>query len=134
MVNCDVAPLYCAYILLDLPYQGARNVVYHEKTHQYHLQLQGHTYVLTLTNNPSHSNPNLKTSPNQCISLCLIRPLKANNLTNPFPKEMQPLITKFSDVFEKPTGLPPMIFIEHSIDLIPDTPLPNALAYTLAPR
>jgi len=39
-----------------------------------------------------------------------------------------------TDVFEKPTGLPPMIFIEHYIDLIPDTPLPNALAYTLAPR
>jgi hypothetical protein len=46
-VTCDVSPLDCVDLLLCLPYQQARHVVYHAKSHQYHLQLDGHTYVLT---------------------------------------------------------------------------------------
>jgi hypothetical protein len=46
-VICDVSPLDCVNLLLCLPYQQDRQVVYHAKTHQYHLQQDGCTYVLT---------------------------------------------------------------------------------------
>lgn len=42
-----VSPLDCVNFLLGLPYEHARNVVYHAKAHQYHLQQDRRTYVLT---------------------------------------------------------------------------------------
>ena len=48
-----------------------------------------------------------------------------------FPKLVEPLLTKFSDIVpeEIPPGLPPMRNIQHCIDLIPGASLPNKVAY-----
>lgn len=43
-------------------------------------------------------------------------------------------LSEFVDVFAPPTGVPPSQLIEHSIDLIPGTSLPNAATYHLAPH
>jgi len=59
MVICDVAPLDCANMLLGLPYQQACNVIYHAKTHRYHLQHEGRTYILNSTTPPHPKHPPL---------------------------------------------------------------------------
>jgi hypothetical protein len=46
---------------------------------------------------------------------------------------MVPLLQEFADVFTQPTSLPPSRSIEHRIDLIPGTSLPNAPSYRLTP-
>jgi hypothetical protein len=51
---CDVSPLDCVNLLLGLPYQQDRNVVYLAKTHQYKLSKYGHTYILTAAPTPTH--------------------------------------------------------------------------------
>jgi hypothetical protein len=68
------------------------------------------------------------------VSLCLVRPIKPDNLTNLAPPTMAPLLQEFADVFTQPTGLPPSRSIEHTIDLIPGASFPNAPSYRLAPR
>jgi len=50
------------------------------------------------------------------------------------PKEMAPLLQEFSDIFETPMGLPPSRHIDHSINIIPGSALPNAPTYRLAPQ
>ena len=47
---------------------------------------------------------------------------------------MDPLLKEFQDVFqEPPKGLPPLRGIEHQIDFIPETSLPNRPAYRTNP-
>jgi len=47
---------------------------------------------------------------------------------------LDPLLKEFQDVFqEPPKGLPPLRGIEHQIDFIPETSLPNRPAYRTNP-
>ena len=113
--------------------------MFHAKTHQYHFQQEGRTYVLTSvvpkSTQPITGHASLKqVSLNKDVSLCLVRPIKPDNLTNPAPLDMAPLLHEFEDIFIQPMGLPPSRSIEHTIDLIPGTSLPNAPSYHLALR
>ena len=138
-VMFGVSPLDCVVLLLGLPYQQARHVVYHAKTHQYHLQQEGHTYVLTCiapkSTQPVTKHASIKNvSLNKDVSLCLVHPTKPDNLTNPTSPYMAPLLHEFVDIFIQPMGLPPHRSIAHMINLLPATSLPNAPTYHLAPR
>jgi len=125
----------CADMLLGLPYQQARNVVYHAKSHQYKIQKDGCTYTLKSVTTPPKT-PTVDTDScvhlSQCLSLCLVRPLKDDNLTNPTPPEIKPLLQEFADIFVTPTGLPPSRVVEHTIDLVSRVVLPNVPAYRLS--
>jgi hypothetical protein len=52
------------------------------------------------------------------------------------PLILQPLLEKFLDVIleELPPGLPPMRDIQHHIDLVSGSVLPNKVAYRMNPR
>lgn len=52
------------------------------------------------------------------------------------PKEVQDLIYKFEDVFihDIPHGLPHIREVQHVIDLIPSSIIPNHPAYMMNPR
>ena len=63
-----------------------------------------------------------------------MHPIKPDNLTNPAPLDMAPLLHEFEDILTQPMGLPLSHFIEHMIDLIPGASLPNVPSYHLAPQ
>ena len=52
------------------------------------------------------------------------------------PKEVEPILAEFVDVVpeEIPHGCPPMRDIQHQIDLIPGSVLPNKPAYRMSPK
>ncbi|XP_071727878.1 uncharacterized protein [Rutidosis leptorrhynchoides] len=52
------------------------------------------------------------------------------------PDGVKPLLSEFADVFpnELPAGLPPIRGIEHQIDLVPGSILPNKAAYRCSPH
>ena len=58
-----------------------------------------------------------------------------NDLTN-VPPSLMTILQEFQDVFpeELPHGLPPLRGIEHRIDLIPGSPLPNRAVYRTNPE
>ncbi|XP_074318665.1 uncharacterized protein LOC141655484 [Silene latifolia] len=60
--------------------------------------------------------------------------LGENKMT--IPLEFRELLNDYEDVFpsELPSGLPPLRGIEHQIDFIPDTTLPNKAAYQSDPK
>ena len=53
-----------------------------------------------------------------------------------FPPEIDPLLTKFSDVVPKDVlpGLPPMRDIQHAIDFFPGAVIPNKPDYHMSPQ
>jgi hypothetical protein len=58
------------------------------------------------------------------------------DITTPLPRTITNLLREFKDIFpaEIPPGLPPLRGIEHRIDLIPGTSLPNRAAYRTNPE
>jgi hypothetical protein len=138
-VVCDVSPLDCVDLLLGIPYQQAQNIVYHAKFHKYHLQHEGHTYVLT-SSTPHSTQPLTRQATikqvnlNKYVSLCLVHPIKPDHLTNPTPQDMAPPLPEVVNAFPQPTRLPPSCSIEHTIDLILEASFPNAPSYRLTPQ
>jgi hypothetical protein len=105
-------------------------VVYHAKTHQYHLKQAGCTYVLTSS---SLTSPQLPTAPitthlvinTNNVSLCLILHVHPKKLTNLTLPKILPLLLEFITVSQSPARIPPSQALSPSIDFIHDAPLPN---------
>ena len=62
--------------------------------------------------------------------------IEETKIEKEIPKEVEPILAEFVDVIpeEIPHGLPPMRDIQHQIDLIPGSVLPNNLAYKMSPK
>jgi len=62
--------------------------------------------------------------------------LSTTDLPSLLPSVVLDLLQNFEDVFldEVPAGLPPLRGIEHQIDLVPGTSLPNRPAYRTNPE
>jgi hypothetical protein len=136
---CNVSPLDCVNLLLVLPYQQDQYVSCHNKYHQYHLQHEGNTYVLTSSTlkstQPITEKESLnQVSMNQCISLCLVFPINPHNQKNLVPLSMAPLLQELADVFTQLMRLPPFQSMEHTLDLILGAYFPNTPSYHIAPR
>jgi hypothetical protein len=43
--------------------------------------------------------------------------------------QVDKVMEEYKDIFSSPTGVPLYCQVKHSIDLTPDTPLPNGLVY-----
>ncbi|XP_016570884.1 uncharacterized protein LOC107868744 [Capsicum annuum] len=67
--------------------------------------------------------------------LLLAHVLNANPSTSPIPSFISNVLQKFDDVFprELPQGLPPLREIEHQIDLVQGSQLPNKPTYRSNP-
>lgn len=97
-ILCDVSPLDCADLLLGIPYQEEHNAFYLARNHQYHFQLEGHTYVLTnstpkaarlLSVNAAIRHVSL----NQCHHLFLVRSVKDDVPSQSIHPEMKHLLS-----------------------------------------
>ena len=62
--------------------------------------------------------------------------MSSNDLDSSFPSSFMSLLQEFQDVFpdDIPSGLPPIRGIEHKIDFIPSSIIPNKLAYRYNPE
>ena len=68
--------------------------------------------------------------------VCKPRVVTINTNMKDIPKEIQEMLSEFSDIMvdDLPNELPPMRDISHQFDFIPGANLPNKAAYRLTPQ
>ncbi|XP_033139286.1 uncharacterized protein LOC117130674, partial [Brassica rapa] len=115
-----------------------------KEVHQDQLQLQKKKEIDLKPEQPKQHNfyakiGDIKRSlySNQPILLLVFKEtlLNLTNFTPEYPSEVSALLQDFEDVFpeDNPIGLPPIRGIEHQIDFVPGSTLPNRPAYRTNP-
>ncbi|XP_074288671.1 uncharacterized protein LOC141613825 [Silene latifolia] len=152
-VLCDVVPMDACHLLLGRPWEFDRNTTHQGKENVYVFKHNGKRVTLTPLppNQRGYGSPNMPEEVNGVLFLseaAMVKELRQeqpvlfllsreNNTewNKDVPAEVQPLIKKYKEVFptELPSGLPPLRGIEHHIDLVPGSVLPNRPAYRCDP-
>jgi len=143
---CDVVSMDACHILLGRPWQYDRNVVHDGRKNTYSLSINGKKIVLAPRSDevnpaPVADNTNLLSMPRFLVEVehedrayaLLPWGNSAVDETLDLPPKVQQLLAEFFDLMPEdfPPGLPPMRDIQHQIDLIPGSILPNKPAYCL---
>ncbi|XP_074299792.1 uncharacterized protein LOC141630959 [Silene latifolia] len=154
-VLCDVIPMDSCHILLGQPWQYDRDVLHRGRSNEHELKDKGKRIVLKpMSPQAVHalgSKPKAKSHAAMLIGERYVERAidhgeqvyllvaKENSSANVVLQEHSPiddLLEEFGDVFpdELLAGLPPIRGIEHQIDLIPGSSLPNKAAYRCNPE
>ena len=143
---CDVVPMDACHVLLGRPWLFDRSVIHDGRMNTYTFTKDHKKITLTPIQVPSKETPSkdvflttlLKTQMHEFESykewiLLGQEPAKPTAHSHPL---LKPLLQEFSHVFpqEIPPGLPPKRSIQHKIDLIPGSTLPNKPAYRMSPQ
>ncbi|GKU89837.1 hypothetical protein SLEP1_g3923 [Rubroshorea leprosula] len=146
-VWCDVIPMDACHLLLGHPWQFDRKAIHDSHANTYSFVKDGVKVKLTplkpeeTLENKDEDKALISRSTFQKLHqeskiACLLLLSKINDANCPFPEEIRSLLEEFSDVVpnEIPLGLPPMRDIQHAIDFIPGSVIPNKLAYRMNPQ
>ncbi|KAE8696147.1 putative CCCH-type zinc finger family protein [Hibiscus syriacus] len=146
---CDVVSMDACHILLGRPWQYDRSVIHDGRKNTYSLSIKGKKIVLAprregLTPTPVTHNTNLlsmsrfldEIEHGDVVYALLPCENNAVDVDTDLPVEVQRLLAEFSNLMPEdlPPGLPPMRDIQHQIDLVPGSSLPNRPAYRLSPK
>jgi hypothetical protein len=144
---CDVVPMDACHILLGRPWQYDRKAFHDGFKNTYSFEKDG-TKITLAPLRMLHTPKPSKGEGSNLLSICEVEraltdcgkgyALVVVEKKDPIeiPLILQPLVEKFPDVVpeELPPGLPPMRDIQHHIDLVPGSILPNKAAYRMNPR
>ncbi|XP_028056995.1 uncharacterized protein LOC114260987 [Camellia sinensis] len=159
---CDVIPMNVTHILLGRPWLYDRDVQHSGKENTYAFSFKNKEIVLKpmttaemekfKEKKPKDVTENKPKSLNILTKKCFqaesmelgviyavvvkeVSDLAAESVSE-LPTEVAKLLSHFSDVAPKelPDELPPMRNVQHAIDLIPGSQLPNLPAYRMNPR
>ncbi|GJZ96146.1 putative nucleotidyltransferase, ribonuclease H [Tanacetum coccineum] len=142
-VWCDVVPMDACHLLLGRPWEYDRNTTHNGRANTYSFLFDG--VKITLMPNKPKELVNKATGTLLTLSqfqdelemgddvFVLIGKEVAKD--SKIPEAMIPLLEEFSNVFpdELPDGLPPLCDIQHHIDLVPGSQLPNMPHYRMSP-
>jgi len=146
---CDVVSMDACHILLGRPWQYDRNVVHDGRKNTYSLSIKGKKIMLAPRRDGANPAPVANNTNLLFMSRFLVEVEREDRIyallpcgnsavdeTPELPPEVQQVLAEFSDLMPEdfPPGLPPMRDIQHQIDLIPGSILPNRPAYRLSPK
>jgi hypothetical protein len=141
-VTCEVVPLDICQVIFGSPYLWERDVIYHRRAQQYQLEKDGKKYIVN--KDRACQKVDLVTAyqarrminASQKFVLMMIRPVenevKASSITlscRALDSKLNELLGKYTNLFIEVGGLPPKRAVEHEIQLISDSTLPNLRMY-----
>ncbi|XP_026439174.1 uncharacterized protein LOC113337805 [Papaver somniferum] len=134
-VLCDVINMTAASLLLGRPWQYDIRVVHNCYENTYTFVHEGFTKVLwALQSSNSVKEPSDKKT--NALVATIVHSLQPNHSLSSheadkpmveIPDKVQPLLSSFNDLFptELPNVFPPLRDLQHQIDFIPGTSIPN---------
>jgi len=146
---CDVVFMDACHILLGRPWQYDRSVVHDGRKNTYYLSIKGKKIVLAPRRDGANPTPVADNTNLLSMSRFLIEVEREDRVyalllcgnsaiyeTPELPLEVQQMLAEFSDLMPEdfPPRLPPMLDIQHQIDLIPGSIMPNRPTYRLSPK
>ncbi|XP_049366987.1 uncharacterized protein LOC125831906 [Solanum verrucosum] len=126
-VLCDVVPMQACHVLLGKPWQHDRSTKHDGRTNKYSLVLNDHKYVLHPMSPSQVNDVYQMMSESREKKKCEEEHEEAESQE----EEERRRVGNYEDVFPKelPSGLPPLRGIEHQIDFVSGSQLPNKTAY-----
>ena len=136
------------HLLLGRPWQYGRKVIYDGFKSNYTFHKDGHKIVLAPLK-PAFAPASKPVEQNSLLSkselekeirvgsdVMALVAIEETESEKEIPKEVELILVEFVDVVpeEIPHGLPPMRDIQHQIDLVPSSVLPNKPAYMMSPK
>ncbi|KAF8083326.1 hypothetical protein N665_0781s0004 [Sinapis alba] len=162
-VLCDVLPMRSSHVLLGRPWQSDRKVTHNGYTNKHSFEYNGRKVTplhltpgeiyqdqlqLKLKNDQAKGKSaanslyinysevsKLLNSDSTILMFVYKESLVSTNVSQELSSGMTKLLQDYSDVFPEdiPQGLPPIRGIEHQIDFVPGSALPNKPAYRTNP-
>lgn len=146
-VWCDVVKMDACHILLGRPWQYDRSAIHDGKKNTYTFWKDNIKVTLAplkdkvSTKGDQQNGDNLLSITNfmeKAEESGILMALVSREVQPPteVPNILKPLLEEYADLTpeELPPGLPPMRDIQHQIDLIPGSSLPNKPAYRMSPK
>ncbi|CAA7035541.1 unnamed protein product [Microthlaspi erraticum] len=129
-ILCDILPMDAGHIILGRPWQSDRRVIHDGFTNRYTLLHEGRKTTLIPLSPQEVYEDQLQLAGKEEEHL-----IGLTHTPPEIPSELAQLLQDFSDVFpeDSPPGLPPVRGIEHQIDFVPGSTLPNRPAYRTNP-
>lgn len=148
---CDELEMDVCHILLGKPWQYGTRTLHKGRENTYEFQWMGKKVVLIPLNKKNDEGVNVKKEGNNHLfttisGKSLLKERKADILglavaeksidtqDNEVSLEVQTLFDEFTQLKEKPKGLPPLRDIQHHIDLILGDTLPHLPHYGMSPK
>ncbi|XP_038973019.1 uncharacterized protein LOC120105044 [Phoenix dactylifera] len=141
-VTCEVVPLDICQVIFGSPYLWERDAIYFRRAQKYQFEKDGKKYIIN-KDNASHaidlvSACQARRMVNACqkFVLVMIRPIEFENKVSALTmscreleSQMGKLLGEHAGLFKEACGLPPKRAVEHEIQLISDSTLPNLGMY-----
>lgn len=142
---CDIMSMTVCHMLLGRPWLYDRKVSYNGYTNTYSFYFKGKKLVLVPLPIAEFETTNKKVpvlnmhqfsqpvSGEQMLLFVVRREVKQDD--GAVPKELAVILDRFSDIMpsKMPNQLPPIRDVQHVIDLIPGSSLPNLPYYRMSP-
>jgi len=146
-VWCDVITMDACHLLLGRPWQYDKGAIHDGKKNTYSF-LIGKTRLVLFPNKEIVSKPSTTVETNTLLTrrqfgeeikksgIVYVLIGKECEKQHVISEAAQGLIAEFQDIFpsELPHGLPPLREIQHQIDIVPGSTLPNRPHYRMSPK